>query len=204
MAASSFRYNPTAGRYFSATTGRFVSPATVNAGLQQTLASGAREVNALTRQLAEGTLDIASWQTQMGAALKQSKLAAAALARGGVDQMTQADFGRVGQQCRVGYEALQNFAQQLANGDIPLDGRVPRRAELYVTDANGMYDRQMRAVMAERGMTEARNVLSASESCDGCIAASDLGWTAVENIPPVGSRDCVSRCRCVLEFREVA
>lgn len=199
MAASPFRYNDRAGRY--TLNGRFVSQSAVNDALNTAVKAAALDMNRLTQQLREGTLAIGDWQAAMMQAVKDSQLASAALAKGGFQQMTQADYGRVGQSVREQYGHLQAFAQQLADGAIPLDGRVPRRAELYVEAARGMYDKQTRADMRRRGMTEERNTLNATESCDGCIEASDMGWVPIGTLPPVGTRTCLSRCQCSVEYR---
>lgn len=199
-APAAFRFNDRASRYISPA-GQFVSQATVNDALNSAVKAAARDMHALTQQLREGTLAIQDWQAAMMQAVKDSQLASAALAKGGFAQMTQADYGRVGQSVRAQYGYLQTFAQQLADGSIALDGRVPRRAELYVEAARGMFDKQQRADMRRRGMTEERNILNATESCDGCLDATALGWVPIGTLPPVGTRTCLSRCACSVIFR---
>jgi hypothetical protein len=199
MASSAYTWDATAGR-FRGPGGRYVAQSAIDGLLHQMVTQSAADMNALTKQLAAGSVTLQEWQAAMRDEIKSSQLAAAALAKGGWEQMTPADFGRVGQSVRISYQHLQTFAQQLATGSIPLDGRVPRRAELYPLSARSMYDKQQRAGMVARGMTHERNVLSGSEHCDGCVAETDRGWVPIGELVPVGSRDCLSRCRCSVDY----
>lgn len=45
-------------------------------------------------------------------------------------------------------------------------------------------------------------VLHASENCAQCVGLSGLGWVDVGSLPPIGSRRCLSRCRCTISRRK--
>lgn len=47
---------------------------------------------------------------------------------------------------------------------------------------------------------EARRYRRSSESCSGCIAYSGF-WMPIDKMPPIGSLDCRSRCRCFIVYR---
>lgn len=195
-----YTYSETAGRYRGAS-GRFVSAAKVRAALDTALDRAEQAVAANTEALRAGTIDLATWQTQMAREVKNVHLASAALAKGGWAQMSPADLGRAGQRIRTQYEYLRNFAAQIASGEQRLDGTLGRRAGLYVQAGRTTYHAQEREERRKRGATEERNVLHASDSCAGCLDADALGWVALGTLPLPGTRLCKTNCRCSVETR---
>jgi hypothetical protein len=173
----------------------------VRAALDAALDTASLTVKTLSDGLRVGTVPLAVWQEQMAQAVKSTHLAAAALARGGWAQMDARAYGAVGREVRTQYEFLRNFAADIASGKQPLDGSLPRRAELYIQAGRMTYYLMEQREQARLGRTEERNIRAASDSCDGCLAASALGWVAIGTLPPVGARDCLTRCRCSVEYR---
>ena len=60
--------------------------------------------------------------------------------------------------------------------------------------------------MMEQGKTECRNVLGPADHCEGansCIEQTAKGWVPIGGgaMVPIGSRLCLSNCRCRLEYR---
>ena len=51
-----------------------------------------------------------------------------------------------------------------------------------------------------RGKTEAKRIRRASESCPGCLIYAGR-WIPIGMMPPIGSLDCGSHCRCYLIYR---
>lgn len=188
-------------RYRSLTTGRYVSRATVRRALDTALARSQVDILRLGRDLQAGRLTLAEWQVATARQLKAAHLASAAAARGGWAQMTQADYGRVGHRLRDEYAYLSRLAGQIADGTQALDGRLLTRLTLYAQGPRGTYHEQERAGMREAGYIEERNQLGGGESCDGCQAQTARGWVPIGSLTPVGARDCLSNCKCALQYR---
>lgn len=197
--APEFRWNEGAGRYTQ--NGRFVPQKTVRGALDTALDRSSENVRRITERLRAGEISVKDWQLQMVPEMRSAHLAAHALAKGGWAQMSPADFGRVGQRLRGEYRFLAGFADQVLDGRQRLDGTLARRAQMYIESARSGYHEQERREKQLRGATEERNLLAPSDHCPGCLDADAMGWVPIGTLPPVGSRDCRSRCRCRVAYR---
>lgn len=195
------RWDTRSARYTDANTGRFVSAARVRQVLDSTLDRAERSIKKATEALRAGRVDLATWQTLMAKEVKSVHLASAALAKGGWAQMTPSTYGAVGARVRGEYAYLRAFAAEVASGAQRLDGTLARRAGLYVQAGRGTYHRVERAEQLRRGRTFERNVLHARDNCIGCLEQTARGWVAIGALVPIGSRDCLTRCRCSVEYR---
>lgn len=198
-----YRWAPNAGstgRYVNRATGRYVSELTVRADLDQYIANKAPRFDALANQLRNREISLADWQLQMRNEMRAMHNAAAMVAKGGREQMTPADWGRVGRELRDQYGYLDKWAAQIANGEAPLDGRANVRAKLYGQAARGTYEQERRAVAADKGNDEEMRILHAKESCKGCISFAGY-WAPLGALPKIGSQDCTTNCLCTFEYR---
>lgn len=193
-----FTWSVEAGRYRSASTGRYVPPAQVRAALDRVLDGSSGRMRALATRLQAGEIGVAEWQRSMATELRAAHVAAASSAKGGFAQMSQADYGFVGQRVRTQLGYLQRFADQVARGQQPLNGTLLARAELYGQAARGSAREMERREAQRGGWTHERNELAGADHCAGCLAATARGVVPIGTLPAVGSRDCKARCRCVL------
>lgn len=193
-----FSFDPRAQRYRNETSGRFVAWREVRAQVDRVIERGADRMQVLTERLARGELSIADWMRGMGQEMKIQHILAAVSARGGWEQMTPADFGRVGAKLRNEYGYLRRFAEQIARGEIPIDGRAVARSRLYSHAARAEYEQ----IRREAGVyTQERRVLHASESCEDCVEYASWGWRPIGTLPPIGDSRCGVNCRCTFEFK---
>lgn len=197
-----FRWDRAAARYRDAR-GRYVPASTVRGWLDTALETAGGRIEALTASLRAGTLDLISWEVAMRREVKNVALYSAAAAKGGWAQMSDADYGRVGQYVRGQYEYLRGFAQDVQAGRQASDGRLVSRARLYGEAGRPLYHRMEIAEQKVRGMTERRNVRYKGDSCPGCEEAAAAGWVPISggSVAEIGERDCRTRCRCSWEFR---
>jgi len=200
---SKLGWNESAGRYVELSTGRFVPFSTVRDSLDVVAeASGAR-MNTLTQSLVNEEISLAEWQVGMMEQIKISHTAAAASARGGWAQMSQADWGATGRLIRAQYDFLRNFANEIASGKQALDGRALFRANLYAQAARGTFEEiRRRYERLMNGMEEERRVLGEADHCNGCLAQAELGFQPIGTLEPIGSQECVTNCHCTFIYRK--
>lgn len=198
-----FRWNPAlrhgAGGYIDER-GRMVAQTTIRDGLDSLLDAKKGEMGNLSVALRDGKISLGEWQTAMMQQVKDVHLISGAMERGGWAQMTQADFGRVGQAVRGEYEYLRNFAKEIEDG-LPLDGRFVRRAELYGEAGRDTYYEFARVSARRNGYDEESSIRHAKESCSECIEQEGRGYVPIGTLVPIGSRQCLSRCKCSMEYR---
>lgn len=182
--------------------GRILSQATVREALDAYVDASENVTKVLADLLRNQQISLADWQLQMRAHIKDVHLAAAAAQRGGWQNMTQADFGRVGQRIRIQYEYLDNFAKQIADGTQPLDGRFLVRAQMYTDASIATYDRFEVNAFRLAGFDEESNVLEPGVvHCGGCLNETARGWVPTGTLVPIGERTCLTRCRCGKIYR---
>ena len=191
-----------AGGYRDSKTGRIISSASVRAELDAAIDAAMLDTRNLSLSLQQGQIDLKEWQIAMRRRVKDVNITAAVAQRGGWEQMTQADWGRVGQRIKTQYEFLDNFANDIATGKQSLDGRFLVRSQMYDEAAISTYDRFERNAMKNAGYDEERNVLEPGvEHCPGCLAEADKGWASIGELVPIGERTCLTRDRCTIEYR---
>lgn len=206
-----YRWNPALqsghGAYINAR-GRAVSLVEVRKALDTLLDGKARNIGQLAEGLRSGTLSLSEWQTAMMTEIKDAHLIGAAMERGGWANMTQSDFGRVGRLVRDEYDYLRKFGDAIAAGDVPLDGRFVRRAQLYGEAGRDTFYNFASVNMRRLEFDEIASVLHARESCMGCIEEAGKGFVPITELgvtfKPIGSRTCLSRCKCSYIYRRSA
>lgn len=190
--------------YRNAETGRFVSWDTVRRDLDSYISAKNTQLDSLTRSLQQGRISLPEWQSQMRTTLKDMHANAAMVARGGRNQMTPADWGKVGAQLKAQYKRLDQFAMDIFTGKQRLDGRMLRRAQMYGEAVRSTHQEMRRRMMAQLGreMLE-RRILGIAEHCPDCLDYAARGWQPLGTLPPIGESQCLTHCRCHFEFREV-
>lgn len=196
-----YLWNEKALQYTNRATGRFVSRETIKDQLFKVTKQSSDTMRAISQQLRDGNISLADWQLQMMQEIKTTHLAGAAMQRGGWQQMTQADFGRVGQIVRREYGFLRDLANGIESGDIKLDGRILLRAAQY-----GQAGRETNVTFwnleaDKRGFDEERSILNPAEHCTECISEDDKGFQALGQMIPIGRRICRANDKCDKEFR---
>ncbi len=182
--------------------GRQVSQRVINQAVDAVIRGASTRMVALSMQLQEGTLTLAAWQEAMAAEMKPLHVGAAAMGRGGWQQMTPADWGWTGHELRNQYAYLRNFAHDIATGKQPLDGRLLNRARLYAEAARGTHREMQRRIAQQSGRTQELNQLGGSDRhCGTCVGCTAQGWVPIGTLPRVGGRTCGTNCHCTITTR---
>lgn len=197
---NSYSWDAAARRYRSPV-GTFLSTGRALASLESDLRGLVVLTDNLTDDLRSGRLSLEAWRFQMMDVVKHVQMGAATLAKGGRAQMTDADYGRVGQLTRAQYQYLEEWTQEIARGDAPLDGRLTSRARLYVAAARPTYVAVRGKDVEDAGFDQERSILGNAEHCATCIAQDALGWQPRGQMIPIGQRECGNNDKCPVEFR---
>ena len=134
-----YTYDPKSKR-FRAPDGRYISASEV-LRLRDTIVSArVGRTAVLVDMLFEGTLSPAGFVNNMRSEIKHTVLMEYMLGRGGVNAMTQADYGRVGSMVKVQYGYLNTFTRQIINGEVTQD-TARTRAAMYIDTSRAAYER---------------------------------------------------------------
>jgi hypothetical protein len=195
-----YKYNAKAYSYVDPQ-GRFLSRTDVRDTLDNALKNNGTLLRDLTQQLRDGRISIADWQTAMAREIKNVHLYSTAAARGGWANMTPTDYGRAGQRIEAQYRFLRGFAEDVASGKQPLNGRALQRAVMYSEAGRNTFHHVERREMEVRGMTEEHSRRHPADGCEECIEQEELGWQPIGEAVPIGERLCLTKCRCTMDYR---
>lgn len=196
-----YLWNEAAAQYVNAKTGRFVSRQVIRDQLDLVMDASSQAMKTISESLRNGDISLAEWQTEMMQQIKTTHLAAGAMQRGGWQQMTQADFGRVGRVVRNEYGFLRNFAEQIASGEQKLDGTLGRRATQYGQAGRETYYQFWDNKLDGRGFDEERSILNPADHCSQCVEEAGKGFQPIGEMVPIGQRICRANDRCDKEYR---
>ena len=149
-------------------------------GLRDQFIAGVKgETDTLTKRLFSKRISIQRWETEARNIIKAAFIDSYVLGRGGRDNMTAADWGRLGSMLRRQYGYLRNFSLDIADGRYTVNqsGMVMARLGLYAEAASQAF---------ERGKTEGR------------------GIPRLEQYPGDGQTQCKTNCKCYLQIKETA
>lgn len=191
-----YHFDNRANRWRDITTGRFVSQAQVDNEMRVHQEATIPNLQNLTRELYAGNMTVEQWQITTATELRNARLSQAMLAVGGRANMTSANNGRVGAQLRRDYGYLNNFAQEVANGQVSEAQALARIAQYGRATQSSYWNEWARQQPAINW------VLHPAEHCGDCIElAANSPYTAntLPTLPGAGATQCRSNCQCTLE-----
>lgn len=200
----SWKWNEKAARYMWVNgKTRFLSRAQVMSWVDASLRASTQATSTLAQLAHDKMLSPADWQTAMRREIKDEYIRQYLLGRGGRDQMTSKDWGKLGAMLKEQYKYLDGFQADVAAGNLTQD-QIRARSEMYVNSAREAYERTQGAVAERWGADQERWVIDpTAENCGDCIAYQAEGWQAIGYFPfpGDGSTQCLTNCRCHKEYR---
>lgn len=161
-------YNTSTHNYRNTSTGQFISVDDVirisGENLDRTLPIATQ----LAHLLATDQLILRDWEYLMRQEIKALYIEQYLLARGGIINMTPADWGSIGGMLKKQYGYLGRFAREIASGKLS-EAQIAARSQLYFNSARQSF---------ERGRARADN------------------WDVLPAYPGDGTTVCLTNCRC--------
>lgn len=191
--------------------GKRISQSTMQRLLEKIELLGKKRAKIHTDALIAGRIDVNEWHRRMSSTIKISHLMAAALALGGIKKAVSNKYLEARLNSELSY--LDGYRQDVINNKVA-DGRKQSRSKAYFlailitfsfleqvlkTGLTKLFEkdgeREIKPVY-----TEARRYRRAKESCAGCRKYSGF-WMPIKKMPPLGTLDCGSYCRCYIVYR---
>ena len=198
-------WDPGSARYRDSA-GRYVARARIASLLERSINGRERRVLAGVQALADGAITPKVYAARTAELLKRQYLQNAALAAGGWDKLTPADYGRIGGKLRQEYRRLAGMANGLANGTVSLP-QAQNRVHMYLGNARETFHHVERARLKppKAGMTRLeRRVLQPADHCADCLAYAAQGWMPEGMLPVPGQASaCNGNCRCAIERKVI-
>lgn len=155
----------------------------------------------ITRDLIDGEITLKQWQEAMARRIKDAYSQLGAMGKGGRNNLTRSDWGRIGGRVRYQLNRLDKFAGEIAAGELS-PAQIKFRAEMYARAPGTSYWDSVTAAAEESKYTEMRRYLRPAEHCVDCIDYAARGWQPIGSLPmPKTESRCMTNCKCVVKFR---
>jgi len=154
--------------WFSAALDRALGREEVQAIGETRTSAAYPEMDLLAAALAGEQLGVGAWETSMREAIKAEYIQQYALGRGGLQNMTQADWGSVGGMIADQYRYLDGFAGEIAAGNLS-EAQIAMRSRMYINSAREAFWRARQRAK---------------------------GWPVLPAYPGDGSTVCLTNCQC--------
>jgi hypothetical protein len=198
--SGTYYWNEAAARYIDAQ-GRFVSEQVVRAAVDEALLTASQDAIADFEAMRKGEITVGEWERRMRRHIKNSHLTNARLASGEISGGTRRRVEGVLSGQDGEFQRLHRFAQQVADEEIPLDGRARQRTQGYVQNGRSTYHAEQRVAKQKNGYNQERNRLGIAEHCDECVEITGKGWSPTGSLVLIGNRTCLYNCKCRIEYR---
>lgn len=130
--------------------------------------------------------------------------ASGAIAYGGLEQMDSEKWDRIENRLvsELGYLAqFKADVRAAASAGVLSRDAITARAQLYPEAAYSEYVNQVVERESDNGITLGRRICEADgASCEECVDAATEEFIPLDEIPDIGSLQCMNNCRCEIEF----
>jgi hypothetical protein len=158
---------------------------------------------ATTRSLTDGKMALRVWLIQMRDILVQS-LAAGTMALAGREELSEPEKTAWVSETNLQYGYLVQWFRQIKEGSQQFNQAMVGRPDLY---ARAIWAVAWRVWVAGKIADDShgelkpygKRSLGISEHCGDCIDWAQLPWLPLEEVPPIGTSECGSRCHCTIE-----
>lgn len=161
--------------WFSTALDRVLGRGEVQAISETRTSTASPEMDLLAGALSSGQLDVGAWETSMREAIKAEYVQQYMLGRGGLGNMTQADWGSIGGMIADQYRYLDGFAAEVAAGNLS-EAQIAMRSRMYINSAREAFWRARQRAK---------------------------GWPKLPAYPGDGTSECLTNCRCSWDVRTV-
>jgi len=205
-ARKGFKFDPKRGEYINNANGTIVKQDALETEIDAYIGYVGDNIAFQTQRLVDGKISIPAWQRAMRKEMRDSWRTQYILGAGGVEQMTQADWGRIGGRLNQQYKYLNGFADAIVDADFTDDKEAKKildRASMYADARTSFYDGRT-SVKKRADFKEERRVLIANDknNCANCEEFASRGWVKIGTLPEPGQgSQCLTRCRCDKEYR---
>lgn len=202
MKSNPFRWIARAASWFRG--GRPLPPSTVKAAADAVCRQANADIGVLVTRLTSGEITVADLEPLMQNAIKRGIIANTALAHGGYDNLTPKIIERAEAQVLAQHDFLRNRLEKVAS-NVRASGELTARdghdLMSYSNAFRSVYENEFAQAKRDAGFTEAQRVLAAVSHCASCEEIAAQGWMPIDEMPPIGSDDCLNNCHCTLIFR---
>lgn len=179
----------------------------IREALDQYIESSQRVIAAKVAKYTAGDISITDLFLALDEEITALHGASGSIAYGGIKQMDLEKWSRIEERLQPELSYLSRFQLDLAQAaNIATPGTlsteaITNRAQLYPEAAYSEYMNQRLLREEDSGVTVGRRICeSDGTSCDECVEAATEEFIPLDDIPEIGTLQCMNNCRCEIEF----
>jgi hypothetical protein len=182
------------------TNGQKVPPPLVKAGAEAVVSHSTFLLQDLGIKCQAGTITPAEFYAQAKTAMKAQIMANFALAHGGFDMVSPAQWVNCEALVLKEFEYLSGMAQKMTSGyygaDLTSNGFLAH-LQMHAQLGRSVYENEYLQAHKEKGATHARRVAGAVDHCPTCVAENGV-VRPIDEVVPIGESECLTRCHCII------
>jgi len=195
-----FIFDKSVGRYRYKDSGKFAPEKAILNLSQKRINETKKEVKNLNDSLYDGSLNLEEWQRATSKKLKTLHIENSALGKGGLKNMNNRDYSRIGGTLKNEYKYLKRLSEQIKNGEIT-EKQARERINKFVKKSRFSFFESQKITKEEAGYKWMRRRLSIAEHCPDCINYANAGWQPIGTLPqPTQACRCQANCVCYVEY----
>ena len=182
--------------------GRVIPPSEVRKRVERYIESEKEDVALAAAKVIGGSLLVSMFFDFLADKIRTWHYAAGVMAYGGELQMNGERWARLENKTQTELEFLVGFEKEI-QGAAEITEALGARAQLYAESIYATYENNVMAREWDAGVTLGRRISEEdSASCDECVAAADTYYVPLSEIPEIGTLQCLTNCRCTIEYAE--
>jgi hypothetical protein len=195
-----FIFDRTIQRYRYADSGKFVGQKAVENLTVKAIVQVEGDITTITNLLIEGKINVGTWEDTTKSALKNLHSWNYLLGVGGEKQMTQADYGALGQKLKQEYKYLRGLAKELIEGTVT-EAQLRARMAQYTASGGTTHELGRAKSHQKAGYFWEKRIRTKMNSCESCYSYAEMLWQPIGTLPEAGQKcECRSNCGCYKVF----
>lgn len=197
-----FIYDKNTQRYRWVATGKFLGAEAVQNLTVAKIDQIKTDLDTIGQLLIDRKISLSQWEITTAATIKELHVQMYLLGIGGLANITQRDYGIIGQEMVQQYGFLRGFSEDLINSGMSID-MFSHRLSLYADSARGTFERARQESHIRAGYLWEKRVRTKSNSCQECIDYALQGWQSIGFFPaPTKKCGCKMKCGCYKLFSQ--
>lgn len=182
--------------------GRVLHPSEIRKRVATYIEAEQEKVAQLSAEVIEGNLTLAKFFDKMEDLIRQWHTTSGVMAYGGEREMNRERWLRIDNKIEAELSFLQDFKQEMQAAEEVTDILASRSA-MYAESTYATYENNVMAREFDNGVTMGRRISEEDDaSCDECVDAASTYFSDLADIPEIGSLQCLTNCRCYIEYAE--
>jgi hypothetical protein len=177
-----------------------VPPQRIKAACEAVIAQAQADMGVLAQKVISGEISKAVFEQELRRAIDRTILGNAALAHGGIGNLTPLILERCAERIAPQYEYAAKFAREI-NAGMLSTAQISARSVSYANEGRVTYENEYTETKKSVGFRLASRILGANDHCPGCVEAAARGFVPVEELLPIGDAECGARCRCIVVYK---